>query len=226
MNLFINMIKKIFYFSVFLIINNYYSRTNEEGKLHYTMLPISIPNKQKILETDIFTVSYNGTCFQTELSSSIGGQIIFNNEQFTSRYYLIVTEYVNLHLDHKGYVRGYVMSEHTAQKSKFYLIDINLFNDNNNKMLYNWNITELPLQVGQIIPEKTIIVYGKPDSIQIKNFSASTKKSYPYMKKDQITTLILPTIEIVGDYRAVIQQNTNALIANTQDHSIAQQIHS
>lgn len=211
------------FFSLFILQNSYH--INTESKLHYTILPISVKKNNCHIYDDIFSASYNGNCYQSSISSKLGGQIVLKNEEFTSSYYLMISEKITLQIDCNGCVKGYVVEQNAVKDSKLYLIDINLFNDKTNTTLYDWNITELPLQSGQMIPEKTILVYADPTEITIKNFPQNTRKSYPYMNKNQVTTLVLPTIELHTNYNEIIKSNNNIVIKNAFEHTIIRQVH-
>jgi len=220
------MINNFFYLLFFLAIkNNSFSQSNSELKLHYAMLPVTVKNTNYQLAHDIFSTSYQGVCYQTPLSSHFGGQVILKNEDFTTCYYLMIAEKVNLQMDSKGCIKGYTAMDNAKNSSKLYYIEINLFNDVKNTMLYDWKITELQLKTGQMIPEKTIIIYANPENIILKNFSTTTKKVYPYMEKNQVTTLILPTIEFRGKYDHIMRVNNNAAMENSFGQNIIKQIH-
>lgn len=228
------MIKNLFYCLLLFIYKNTINM-DSELKLHYAMLPIVVQDKKKKnIESDIFTALYNGMSYQINLTPQTGGQIIFKNKDFTSGFHLLITEKINLKYNKNGHIKGYAIPENDNSTSyKLYYIEINMFNDTNNTILYNWTITNIKLNSGQIIPEKTIIIYANPLETYLKNFPKYIKKRYPDMRKNnnddsnqtdnQITTIVLPTIELCGNYQNSLMINHNGMICHQFGHNVVMQ---
>lgn len=191
----------------------------------YIMFPFSSEQDKKKEEVDRFIVLYKGMEYQVPVSSQFGGQVIFKDENLATQYYIIISEKLDLNLDHKGNVRGYLLDEKYQKSSKMYSITMNIFNNSKNEMTYKWDIEEIQI-LSKYIPENTIIVYGDPAYLSLENFDSNFNKPYPCIQEEKSGILILPTLSFkVGSFRDELIKNANASIETKSGHSMVKQIH-
>ena len=192
----------------------------------YMMLSFAPRNNKKqtkYQEFDELTVLYKGVYYQVPISSKLGAQVIFKDTLLESKYYIMICESLHLKIDNKGRVKGYYLDEKEMNVAKLYAINMNILNNQRNEMTYNWNIEEVMIN-SHLIPENTIIIYGNPHNLSLKNFDTSFNKPYPTVHDNQSAMLIFPTLSFDALYfKEDLMKNANASVETKSDHSLIKQ---
>lgn len=217
--------KNRFFFSYFVILFLFvFQMRNFEAV--YMMLSFTPKNNKKdtkCQELDELTILYKGVHYQAPISSKFGAQVIFKDTSLESKYYIMICQSLHLKIDNKGRVKGYYLDEKEMNFAKLYSINMNILNNQKNEITYNWNIEEVMIN-SHLIPENTIIIYGNPDNLSLKNFDASFNKPYPTAHDNQSAMLIFPTLSFDAYYfKEDLIKNANASVETKSDHSFVKQ---
>jgi hypothetical protein len=217
--------KSRFFFSYFIMLFLFVLQMKHSGAV-YMMLSFSPKNSKKQMkyqELDELAVLYKGACYQVPISSKLGAQLIFKDTLLESKYYIMICESLHLKIDNKGRVKGYYLDEKEMNCAKLYAINMNILNNQKNEMTYNWNIEEIIIN-SHLIPENTIIIYGNPHNLSLKNFDTSFNKPYPGAHDNQSAMLIFPTLSFDAFYfQEDLIKNANASVETKSDHSLIKQ---
>jgi hypothetical protein len=149
--------------------------------------PIEVPKKEEIFNFNIF---YLGNLYQTDISSHFGGQFILQEREIQNKYYILVSNQLELLFDHNNSIKGYKVDLAHVNNAKMYVMYLIISTNEKNNMSYNWKIEEMA--VPKNLPDHTIIVYSNPENISFKAFDKKFDRAYP--SSSQRAMIVLPQI--------------------------------
>jgi hypothetical protein len=141
-------------------------------------------------EKELFVkVYYLGLEYIIPIDKHFGGQCILENTELETKYYVLVSR--NIQSLKRQSIYGHKV--HNQENSKLYLFNL-LTNNKKGDLTYNWEINEITIPKRQL-PEKTIIIYANPDTVEFKQFDKQFNHPYP-SKQSRFPLLMLPPCRI------------------------------
>lgn len=142
-------------------------------------------------ETYSLRVLYLGNLYEVFISSHFGGQVILKDWNIQNKYYVVVSDQIDLLLDNNSCIKGYRIHPDNIKNAKMYVMYLIVTTNEKNDMTYNWNIEEITIPE-RSLPDNTIIIYSNPSDISFNAFNKKFDKAYPNITNQASSVLILP----------------------------------
>jgi hypothetical protein len=187
---------------IFLVLICHLTLSNMINEMHldtlyssHTLLYFSPSEILKQNEEHFFVnVFYLGNLYQVNISTHFGGQFILRDKEIQNKYYILVSNELELLFDSNDTIKGYKVNSKNIKNAKMYAFYLVISTNDKNDMSYNWRIEEMDIPE-KILPNNTIIIYSNPEYINFKEFNKKFDRLYPSKKTEfECSTLILPQI--------------------------------
>lgn len=159
-------------------------------------------------------VAYLGNIYECNISSHFGGQLILKDWNIQNKYYVVVSDQVDLLLDNNSCIKGYKVNPDNINNAKMYAMYLIVTVNEKNTMTYNWNIEEMPIPQ-RSLPDNTIIIYCHPSDISFTAFDKKFDKTYPNITNENSSMIILPQASYDSQNLFIHSLKNNCLEVNT-----------